>query len=262
MSDHMTKPLAELASDILADGIVDAAEVAQLQERVYADGVVDREEADFLFTINDGVSGKANDAGWKALFVKALTDFVLADDVSPGVVDDDEAAYLIAQIQGDGRVDDVELALLVNIIATAESTTDAFQQFVLASLKAAVLEDGVVDDDEVEMIKAVIYGKGGGEGEGVDRAEADFLFAINDAVSGKANCAGWQALLVEAITKHVLEDETSPGEIDDDEAAWLIANIEGDGQVDEAEKAILASIKANATVIADSLKAKMESWQV
>jgi len=28
-----------------------------------------------------------------------------------------------------------------------------------------------------------------------------------------------------------LEDETSPGEIDDDEANWLLAKIQGDGQL-------------------------------
>jgi len=262
MSDHMTMPLGEFAADLIADGIIDAQEVVKIRERLYADGVIDREEADFLFNVNDAVSGGANDAGWKALFVEAMTAHVLADDVSPGEVDDDETAYLISKIEGDGKVDDVELALMINIIATAESTTDKFQQFVLASLKAAVLEDGVVDDDEVEMIKAVIYGQGGGAGEDVDRAEADFLFEINDAVTGKANTPGWQALLVEAITKHVLEDEVSPGEVDDDEAAWLIGKIEGDGQVDDAEKAILASVKANAKSIADSLTQKMDAWGV
>jgi hypothetical protein len=258
----MTKPLGELADDIVADGIVDADEVFKMRERLYADGVIDREESDFLFTVNDAVSGKANDPGWQALFVQALTDHVLADDISPGAVDDDETEYLISKIEGDGKVDDVEMALMANIIATADATTDKFQQFVLASLKAAILEDGIIDADEVELVKTVIYGKGGGAGEGVDRAEADFLFAVNDAVTGKDNAPTWQPLLAEAITKHVLEDDISPGEVDEDEAAWLIANIEADGQVDDAEKAILASIKANAKSIADSLAQKMDAWQV
>jgi len=262
MSDHMTKPLSELVEDIVADGIVDADEVSKMRERLYADGVIDREESDFIFAVNDAVSGNANDPGWQALFVQALTDHVLADDISPGAVDDDETEYLIAKIEGDGKVDDVEMALMANIIATADATTDKFQQFVLASLKAAILEDGIIDADEVELVKTVIYGKGGGAGEGVDRAEADFLFAINDAVTGKANAPTWQPLLAEAITKHVLEDDISPGEVDEDEAAWLIANIEADGQVDEAEKAILTSIKANAKSIADSLAQKMDAWQV
>lgn len=117
------------------------------------DGVIDREEADFLFAVNDAVSGRKNAPGWKKLFVEALTDYVLCDEVSPGVVDDKEAAYLIKKIQGDKQVDEVELALLVNITAKAKGTPPKFQKFVLASLKDAILEDGVIDADEVNMIK-------------------------------------------------------------------------------------------------------------
>ena len=262
MSDHMTKPLKELAEDIIADGIVDAEEIAKMRERLYADGVIDREEADFLFAVNDAVSGHENDPGWYEFFVEALTSHVLADEVSPDEIDDDETAYLISKIEADGQVDDAELALLVNIVATAKGTTEKFQQFVLSSLKASVLADGIIDADEVEMIKKVIYGTGGGAGEGVDRAEADLIFELNDAVTGKANDASWQDLFVEAITKHVLEDDVSPGVVDDDEAAWLISNVEADGQVDDSEKALLASIKASATGIAESLKAKMDAWGV
>lgn len=115
MSDHMTKPLAELAKDIIADGIVDADEVTKMKERLYADGVIDREEAEFLFNINDAVSGKANDPGWKKLFVEALTSHVLEDEESPGEIDEDEANWLVQKIQADGQVDDCEKALLLSI---------------------------------------------------------------------------------------------------------------------------------------------------
>ena len=258
----LARPLRALEKKVVADGIVDAEEVAKIRERLYADNVIDREEADFLFAVNDRVSGNANDPGWKGLFVDALTAHVLEDEVSPGEVDDDETDYLISKIEADGKVDDVELALLVNIVSAASKTTEKLQQFVLSSLKASVLADGVIDAEEVAMIRQVIYGSGSGAGEGVDRAEADFLFELNDAVTGKENDPGWQDLLVEAITKHVLEDEVSPGEVDDDEAAWLIQKVEADGQMDDAEKAILASVKAKAEKIADSLKAKMDSWDV
>lgn len=49
---------------------------------------------------------------------------------------------------------------------------------------------------------------------------------------------------VKAITSFVLEDETSPGEIDDDEAKYLYDQIKGDGQIDDIEKALLENIKA------------------
>ena len=253
MTDYMNTPLKKLVKAIVADGVVDAAEVAGMRKRLYADGVIDRDEADFLFAVNDAVSGNKNAPGWRKLFVEALTDFVLCDKVSPGVVDDKEAAYLIKKIQGDKQVDKVELALLVNITAKAKSTPAKFQKFVLASLKDAILEDGVIDADEVKMIKAVIYGSGSGDGAGISRSEADFLFALNDAVSGKKNAAAWKKLFVEAITKCVLEDEKSPGVVDDAEAKYLMSKIQGDGKVDAVEKALVANIRKKAKSVSGRL---------
>jgi len=254
MTDYMKKPLKELVKDIVADGVVDADEVAEMRKRLFADGVIDREEADFLFAVNDAVSGNKNVPGWRKLFVEALTDHVLGDRASPGEVDDKEAAYLIAKIKGDKQVDDVELALLVNITAKAKATSPKFQKFVLASLKDAILADGVIDADEVKMIKTVIYGSGGGEGAGVSRVEADFLFALNDAVSGKKNVPAWKKLFVEAITRCVLEDEKSPGVVDDAEAKYLVSKIRSDGQVDDVEKALIANIRKKAKSVSNKLK--------
>ena len=61
MTDHMTQPLPALRDAIIADGVVDAAEAEKLRERLYADGAIDQAEANFLFDINDAVSGNAND---------------------------------------------------------------------------------------------------------------------------------------------------------------------------------------------------------
>jgi uncharacterized membrane protein YebE (DUF533 family) len=251
----MATDLKKLVAEILEDGVIDAREVAILRETLYADGVIDREEAEILFQLNDAATGKENAPAWAKFFVAALTDHVLKDDVSPGVLDDDEAGWLIGKIEGDGQVDATELALLVNITAKAVSCTDAFNAFVLASLKAAILEDGIIDDDEVAMLRSVVYGAGGGGGAGVDRDEANFLFELNDAVSGKENAAAWGDFFVEAITGHVLEDDVSPGVLDQDESAWLISQIEGDGQVDEVELALLVSVTANATDCTESFNA-------
>ena len=121
MTDFMTAPLADVVKAILEDGVVDAAEVEQLEKRLYADGTIDKEEAEALFEINDGVSGKANDEGWKKLFAKAVCDFLLKDETSPGVVDSEEAAWLISKIEGDGEVDATEKYLLT---ALRENATE------------------------------------------------------------------------------------------------------------------------------------------
>jgi hypothetical protein len=65
--------LQELKADLLADGIIDAEEVAKLKEILYADGVIDKEEAEFLFEINDAVTGKDNDPAWESFFIQAIS---------------------------------------------------------------------------------------------------------------------------------------------------------------------------------------------
>ena len=262
MSDYMTKPLTELVAEITADGVVDAAEAKQIRERVFADGRIDKEEAEFLFAINNAVSGKANDSAWNDLFVEAIAAYVLNDEKTPGVVDDEEAQYLIAKMQADAQVDQTELAALVQIAATAKSTPDALQTFTLAALKTAILADGVIAAEEVAMLRKVIYGAGGAAGAGVARAEADFLFDLNDAVSGKANDPSWPAFFVEAISKHLLEDPESPGKVDDAEADWLIGKIEGDKAVDDTEKALLQSLQAKAAALPEKLKFKLGIWRI
>ena len=109
------KSLEELKKELLADGIIDADEVKELEEVLYEDGVIDKDEADFLFELNDAVTGKANDPSWEKFFVKAITSFVLDDETSPGEIDDDDAQYLYDKIKGDGQVDGTEKALLLNI---------------------------------------------------------------------------------------------------------------------------------------------------
>lgn len=261
MQDYMTRPLAELADAVLADGIIDADEVAKIRERIYEDGVIERKEADFLFALNDGASGRENDPSWKSLFVEAITDHVLKDEVSPDALDEDEAKYLVEKIEADEKVDDVELELLLNITDKAKEYPALFNTFVLNSLKKAVIADGIVDASEVRMMKKVVYGAGSGAGEGVDRAEADMLFDINDATTdNEGHDSSWKEFFVEAIAKHVLEDEVSPGEIDEAEGEWLISRIEGDDQYDENEKALLAHIKVNAKGIVGKLKFKIEMF--
>jgi uncharacterized tellurite resistance protein B-like protein len=112
--------LKELKKSILADGVIDEQEVKQLRDVLYADGIIDKEEAELLFELNDAVSGKSNHSSWSTLFVEAITSYLLEDEKSPGIVDDDEAKWLLDKIQGDGKIDEVEAALLKNIKAKAK----------------------------------------------------------------------------------------------------------------------------------------------
>lgn len=113
--------LQELKANLLADGVIDAEEVAKLKELLYADGIIDKEEAKFLFELNDAVSGKENDASWGEFFIQAIADFLLKDETSPGEIDADEAAWLEAKIGADNQVDGVEKGLLEKLQKEAKT---------------------------------------------------------------------------------------------------------------------------------------------
>jgi len=115
------KTLNDLKKELLADGKIDAAEVQELKDVLYADGVIDKEEADFLFELNDAVSDSANDPSWPSFFVQAISDFLLKDEVSPGEIDSNEASWLVNKIGNDGKVDSTEKALLLNLQKEAKS---------------------------------------------------------------------------------------------------------------------------------------------
>jgi uncharacterized membrane protein len=259
----------ELKKELLADGVIDADEVAKLRKELYADGVIDKEEAEMLFEINDEVSGKANAASWQTFFVEAISDFLLKDEKSPNIIDKEEGDWLIDKIGNDGKVDSAEKALLANLQKKAKSMPNGVEKLIKAAgvtgnfstgnvkqqeknsavsspsklkeLKKELLADGVIDADEVAKLRKELYADGV-----IDKEEAEMLFEINDEVSGKANAASWQTFFVEAISDFLLKDEKSPNVIDKEEGDWLIDKIGNDGKVDSAEKALLANLQKKA----------------
>lgn len=113
--------LQKLVKDIIADGRVDKDEVKQLEKAIYADGKVDKEEMDAMFEINDAVSGNDNCPEYYDLFTQVIADGVLNDDITPGVIDEEEGQYLVDKIQGDGTIDEAEKALLLYLEIEAEA---------------------------------------------------------------------------------------------------------------------------------------------
>lgn len=118
------KSLEQLKNEILADGIIDAAEVKELETVLFADGKIDTEEAEFLFDLNNAVSGKANHESWEALFIKAVSSYLLEDEKSAGEIDADEAAWLYNKIKGDGQIDSIEKNLLLHLKSASKNFPD------------------------------------------------------------------------------------------------------------------------------------------
>lgn len=109
------KSLDQLKKELLADGVIDASEVKELESLLFADGKIDSAEADFLFDLNNAISGKANHASWETLFIKAISNYLLEDENSVGEIDEKEAEWLYNKIKGDGQIDPIEKNLLIGL---------------------------------------------------------------------------------------------------------------------------------------------------
>jgi hypothetical protein len=127
MTCFQTAPLSEVVKSILEDGTIDDNEVTKLRERLYADGKIDKDEAEALFEINDGVKGKNNSPSWTTLFTYGISEFLLNDETSPGVIDEEESKWLIQKLEGDGEIDDNERKLLALLKSKATSLPDALK---------------------------------------------------------------------------------------------------------------------------------------
>lgn len=118
------KTLDQLKKELLADGIIDAAEVQELEAVLFADGKIDEDEADFLFDLNNAVSGKENHSSWETLFIRGISSFLLEDENSPNEIDNKEAEWLYSKIKGDGQIDDIEKKLLLSLKKDAKNFPD------------------------------------------------------------------------------------------------------------------------------------------
>ena len=218
----------DLAKSVLAGGRITADDVMTLRQGVFADGVVERDEADLIFYLN--AQGSDNDDAWNTFFVDALSNYFIWQQYPRGVLSEADGAYLIERITHDGRIDHgSEFALLVHVIFKAWEAPEAVVLLALEALEESVLKGsgklfgkgrrrpGVIDEDEVDIIRNVIFGSGGGGSLRITRREAELLFRLNNATVGKKNARAWRELFVTAVGNYLMHPAAAPKKIDVDE---------------------------------------------
>ena len=85
--------------------------------------------------------------------------------------------------------------------------------------------------------------------------EAELLFRINDAVGQRdENCPTWNELYVHSISRYVLFDMNTPGEICPEEAEWLRAHMQSSGTYTKADRELLTYIRERATRCCESME--------
>lgn len=202
-------------AEIKARGSIKDADVLSVRRNFYDDGRISAEEADTIFALND--SCPIQDPAWAECFIETITDY-LVDQVEPeGYVTAENAAWLIARIAKDGRVETkTELELLVNVLDKARWAPQSLVRFALEQVRDGVisgtgplrsgrsLEPGVVTDADVDLLRRIFYSFGGDGNIAITQPEADVLFDIDEATADADNHPSWGDLFVKAIANCVL----------------------------------------------------------
>lgn len=107
-------------------------------------------------------------------------------------------------------------------------------------IRRQIFTDGKIDHQDIVLLKKAMTEEGK-----VTLKMANLLFDIKDNVAQSKLPAGFKEFFVKAITSHLLDDEETPGEIDEEEAKWLRGKIQKNGKLDDFDKALLANLKEN-----------------
>ena len=114
--------LKSLKTTILADGVIDDAEVEIIRRELYADGVIDQDEVEFLIAVRNDAQRVC--PAFEALFFEAVKQNVLTD----GAIDAEEADWLRQMLFADGRIDEQEKKLLADLKKGATHVSPEFQR--------------------------------------------------------------------------------------------------------------------------------------
>ena len=206
---YTTQLIAEMKA---ADAMTDA-QLLELRRAFGKDMEIDGQEADIIFEL-DKLASKPE--GWADYFTLILTTYLVHQGKPEGYINDAMAAWLITRIDHDGVVEtETELRLLMNVLKVAEQPGDRLEAYAINQVKEAVvsgrgrvgqdtLTPGVIGRAEVELLRRVFYSVGGDGGMAITRMEAEQIFALNDATSGRDNDPEWKKFFVGAIANHLM----------------------------------------------------------
>jgi hypothetical protein len=199
----MSFSYSDFAAALQGGARISAEDVLELRRWMWPDGAVSDAEAEAVFALNR----LAQDAGpeWSDFLIEAMTEYVVNARAPRGYVDEANAAWLIDQVDRDGApVTATELLLVAKILESALNAPASLKAWALRELEAGVRADGRVGDDEVVLLRRILFAAGGDGALVVSRDEADLLWRLKDACLHADNAAGWQKLFVQAVGNHLM----------------------------------------------------------
>ncbi len=201
--------------EIVKRGSIGEADVLTMRRSFYEDGLIGLEEANQLFVLNDACRNQHD--SWPWFFVEAITDFIVNQVEPEGYLTAGNADWLVSKISSDGQVQSkTELDLLVHVLDKARWSPERLVKFALDQVKRAViegdgplragqmLEQGTINDAEVDLLRRILYAFGGDGNIAITKAEAEVLFEIDEAMAGQPPHPAWTDLFAKAVANVIL----------------------------------------------------------
>ncbi len=209
----MTFQFDQFAAAIRAGGEITARDTLMLRQAIWNDGVLTQAEAQALFELN--AMAKSKDPEWIAFFTEAVCDYVIDGSEPKGYVSEENALWVVEEIDSDGRVESAgELELLVKLAEKAIELPNVLKFYALDQIERIVVTgDGptregdalrnTVTAAEAELLRRLIFASGSHGPAIVSREEADMLFRIKDACLESDNASEWEKLFVQGVANHL-----------------------------------------------------------
>lgn len=126
----------------------------------------------------------------------------------------------------------------------------------LETIRDNIIKTGAITADQVEEIRQIIRAKG------MNMQRGNLLFEIKEhALKGKVD-PSFKRVFVDAIAAFLLDDPVSPGRIDPEEARWLRARIQYNGNYDSYDKAIIENLRKKSINFPKILQQKSKAARI
>ena len=119
-----------------------------------------------------------------------------------------------------------------------------------------VVQDTEINADQVKELARFVK-----QDWVIDQDEAKFLFRVNEALgSNHDDCPEWSQFFVTSISRFVVMDMNSPGEIDEAEGNWLAEMLDEFSVDNESEKKLIYEIQKTTSSIGGTLGQRIQSF--
>lgn len=200
-----------MASSALQDGVPDAL---ALRRAIYGKG--DASKADLTDLIARGPAFGA-DPDFRDLVAEVAKDVFIHQVDPEGYVTEADAAWLMEKLgDGGGLSCRAEYEILKSVFSHALSVPPALTEFAVREVEKAILtgrrdsiggvdhEPGIVTDEDVAALRALVFAATQGSSMHVGRGVAEALFDIAHATATSANSSDWPRFFAQAVGNYVM----------------------------------------------------------